>query len=225
MHQKLGNKKLITFYIFLIFLLSSINNYNLNIGNFFRIKNIFVNGMSGDKNLKVESNLTFLLEQNIFFLKDDIYNYFDKNNYVKNFNVKKLYPNSLEITITESKPICIILDNGKEIFLGDNGKILKAEQDYSNILKVYGSSNIDQIFRLLKTLKKSNLNSKNIKSITFFKSNRFDLNLKDKKVIKFPINYNDSIFEYAYKILQDNNFVDAKIIDLRIDNKIIKNEQ
>ena len=225
MHQKLGNKKLITFYIFLIFLLSSINNYNLNISNFFRIKNIFVNGMSGDKNLKVESNLTFLLEQNIFFLKDDIYNYFDKNNYVKNFNVKKLYPNSLEITITESKPICIILDNGKEIFLGDNGKILKAKQDHSNILKVYGSSNIDQIFRLLKTLKKSNLNSKNIKSITFFKSNRFDLNLKDKKVIKFPINYNDSIFEYAYKILQDNNFVDAKIIDLRIDNKIIKNEQ
>ena len=225
MHQKLGNKKLITFYIFLIFLLSSINNYNLNISNFFRIKNIFVNGMSGDKNLKVESNLTFLLGQNIFFLKDDIYNYFDKNNDVKNFNVKKLYPNSLEITITESKPICIILDNGKEIFLGDNGKILKAKQDHSNILKVYGSSNIDQIFRLLKTLKKSNLNSKNIKSITFFKSNRFDLNLKDKKVIKFPINYNDSIFEYAYKILQDNNFVDAKIIDLRIDNKIIKNEQ
>ena len=225
MHRKLGNKKLITFYIFLIFLLSSINNYNLNIGNFFRIKNIFVNGMSGDKNLKVESNLTFLLEQNIFFLKDDIYNYFDKNNDVKNFNVKKLYPNSLEITITESKPICIILDNGKEIFLGDNGKILKAKQDHSNILKVYGSSNIDQIFRLLKTLKKSNLNSKNIKSITFFKSNRFDLNLKNKKVIKFPINYNDSILEYAYKILQDNNFVDAKIIDLRIDNKIIKNEQ
>ena len=224
MHQKLGNKKLITFYIFLIFLLSSINNYNLNISNFFKIKNIVVNGMSNDKNLKVESNLNFLLGENIFFLKDNIYNYFDKNNDVKNFNVKKLYPNSLEITITESKPICIILDNGKEIFLGDNGKILKSRQDYGNLLKVYGSSNIDQIFRLLKTLKKSSLNSKNIKSITFFKSNRFDLNLNDK-VIKFPINYNDSILEYAYKILQDNNFVDAKIIDLRIDNKIIKNEQ
>ena len=225
MHQKLGNKKLITFYIFLIFLLSSINNYSLNIGNFFKIKNIVVNGMSKDKNLKVESNLNFLLGENIFFLKDNIYNYFDKNNDVKNFNVKKLYPNSLEITITESKPICIILDNGKEIFLGDNGKILKSKQDYGNLLKVYGSSNIDQIFRLLKTLKKSSLNSKNIKSITFFKSNRFDLNLNDKKVIKFPINYNDSILEYAYKILQDNNFVDAKIIDLRINNKIIKNEQ
>ena len=225
MHQKLGNKKLITFYIFLIFLLSSINNYNLNISNFFKIKNIVVNGMSNDKNLKVESNLNFLLGENIFFLKDNIYNYFDKNNDVKNFNIKKLYPNSLQITITESKPICIILDNGKEIFLGDNGKILKAKQDYINLLKVYGSSNIDQIFRLLKTLKKSSLNSKNIKSITFFKSNRFDLNLNDKKVIKFPINYNDSVLEYAYKILQDNNFVDAKIIDLRIDNKIIKNEQ
>ena len=136
-----------------------------------------------------------------------------------------MYPNSIEITITETKPICIILANGKEIFLGDNGKILTAKKDYNNLLKVYGSSNIDQIFRLLKTLKKSSLNSKNIKSITFFKSNRFDLNLNDKKVIKFPINYNDSILEYAYKILQDNNFVDAKIIDLRIDNKIIKNEQ
>ena len=72
MHQKLGNKKLITFYIFLIFLLSSINNYNLNISNFFKIKNIVVNGMSNDKNLKVESNLNFLLGENIFFLKDNI---------------------------------------------------------------------------------------------------------------------------------------------------------
>ena len=224
MHQKSGNKKLITFYIFLIFLLSSINNYNFNISNFFKIKNIIVSGMSNDKNFKFQSNLNFLLGENIFFLKDDIYNYFDKNNNIKNFNVKKLYPNSIEITITESKPICVILDNGKEIFLGDNGKILSANQDYSNLLKVYGSSNTDQIFGLLKTLKKSSLNSKNIKSITFFKSNRFDLNIKDKKVIKFPINYNDSILEYAYKILQDNNFADTKIIDLRIDNKIIKNE-
>ena len=224
MHQKSGNKKLIIFYIFLIFLLSSINNYNFNISNFFKIKNIIVSGMSNDKNFKFQSNLNFLLGENIFFLNDNFYNYFDKNNNIKNFNVKKLYPNSIEITITESKPICVILDNGKEIFLGDNGKILKANQDYSNLLKVYGSSNIDQIFRLLKTLKKSSLNSKNIKSITFFKSNRFDLNLNDKKVIKFPINYNDSILEYAYKILQDNNFADTKIIDLRIDNKIIKNE-
>ena len=224
MHQKSGNKKLITFYIFLIFLLSSINNYNFNISNFFKIKNIIVSGMSNDKNFKFQSNLNFMLGENIFFLNDDFYNYFDKNNNIKNFNVKKLYPNSIEITITESKPICVILDNGKEIFLGDNGKILSANQDYSNLLKVYGSSNTDQIFGLLKTLKKSSLNSKNIKSITFFKSNRFDLNIKDKKVIKFPINYNDSILEYAYKILQDNNFADTKIIDLRIDNKIIKNE-
>ena len=80
-----------------------------------------------------------------------------------------MYPNSLEITITESKPICIILDNGKEIFLGDNGKILKSKQDYGNLLKVYGSSNIDQIFRLLKTLKKSSLNSKISKVSLFLK--------------------------------------------------------
>ena len=106
-----------------------------------------IKDLLSDLEKKVESNLNFLLGENIFFLKDNIYNYFDRNNDVKNFNVKKLYPNSLEITITESKPICIILDNGKEIFLGDNGKILKSRQDYGNLLKVYGSSNIDQIFR------------------------------------------------------------------------------
>ena len=88
MHQKLGNKKLITFYIFLIFLLSSINNYNLKISNFFKIKNIVVNGMSNDKNLKVESNLNFLLGENIFFLKDNIYNYFDKTMMLKTLTLK-----------------------------------------------------------------------------------------------------------------------------------------
>ena len=224
MHQKLGNKKLIFFYIFLILLLSSINNYNFSISNIFRIKNIVVSGMSNDKNFNIQSELFFLTGKNIFFLKDDIQNYFNKKKNIKKITIKKIYPNGLEITITESKPVCIFFDNGKEIFLGDNGEILSVQQDYGNLLKVYGSSNKDQIFGLLNIIKRSSLKVNNIESINFFKSHRFDLYFKDKKVIKFPINYNDSIFEYAYKILQDSNFSNAKIIDLRINNKIIKNE-
>ena len=224
MHQKLGNKKLIFFYIFLILLLSSINNYNFSISNIFRIKNIVVSGMSNDKNFNIQSELFFLTGENIFFLKDDIQNYFNKKKNIKKIIIKKIYPNGLEITITESKPVCIFFYNGKEIFLGDNGEILSAQQDYGNLLKVYGSSNKDQIFELLNIIKRSSLKVNNIESIIFFKSHRFDLYFKDKKVIKFPINYNDSIFEYAYKILQDSNFSNAKIIDLRINNKIIKNE-
>ena len=58
----------------------------------------------------------------------------------------------------------------------------------------------------------------------FFKSGRFDINLNDKILIKFPINYTEDLINYSSDLLRNKKFINSKVIDLRIKNKIIKYE-
>ena len=50
MHQKTDKKIKLIFYIFLIIILTSINNYNFKIQNIFNIKYIYIDGLSKEKN-------------------------------------------------------------------------------------------------------------------------------------------------------------------------------
>ena len=53
---------------------------------------------------------------------------------------------------------------------------------------------------------------------------RFDVNLDNGILIKFPIKYSKRIINYSSNILNDKTFSNSKIIDLRLKNKIIINE-
>ena len=63
-----------------------------------------------------------------------------------------------------------------------------------------------------------------IHEIIFFQSGRFDLNLDNKILIKFPIKYTEDIINYSSNLLNDKKFANSKVIDLRLKNKIIKYE-
>ena len=64
-------------------------------------------------------------------------------------------------------------------------------------------------------------NIENIKNIEFFQSERVDIELINKKKIRFPINYTVDNFNFALKILDDDRYNKSKILDLRIPNKVI----
>ena len=128
------------------------------------------------------------------------------------------------VNFTPSKPICAIEIKNDKIILGDNGKILTNYINEKNLPIVLGSENISYIYYVVNLLKKSNLNYEIIKKIVFFKSGRFDINLNNGVIIKFPINFNQDIINQSNKLLNKKKFAEAKIIDLRIKNKIIKYE-
>ena len=79
-----------------------------------------------------------------------------------------------------------------------------------------GSNNIKNIYEVINLLIKSNLNYFSINNIFFYKSGRFDINLKSGVIIKFPINYSEDSVNYSSKLLNDKKFENSKIIDLRI---------
>ena len=124
-------KTKIYFYILLLILLSNI--YNINYYSFFedtfKIKKIkiFPDNIFFDE-------VNNLFNQNIFTVnKTNLKQLLIEYPFLKSIEIKKIYPDTLEVLIIKSKPIAVI--NSKEGFtyLGDNGRIFKYIKEYKNI--------------------------------------------------------------------------------------------
>ena len=224
MHLKIDKNLRFFTYCLIILFLTSINNYNLYNKKIFYIDKVEVNGFSDKKNLLINNEIKDILDKNIFFIKKNNFNKFFDRNDIKDLSIKKIYPNKLIINFIPAKPICIILLEDYKIILGDNGKKLNNETIEKKIPKVSGSKNFNYIFKVINLLKLSKLDYNTIDEIVFFKSGRFDIKLENEILIKFPIKYTEDIINYSSNLLIDKKFVNSKIIDLRLENKIIKYE-
>ena len=224
MHLKIDKNFKLSTYCLIILFLTSINNYNLYNKKIFYIDKVKVNGLSDKKNILINNEIKDILDKNIFFIKKNNFNKFFDRNDIKDLSIKKIYPNKLIINFIPAKPICIILLEDRKIILGDNGKKLNNETIEKKIPKVSGSKNFNYIFEVINLLKLSKLDYNTIDEIIFFKSGRFDIKLENEILIKFPIKYTEDIINYSSNLLNDKKFIDSKIIDLRLENKIIKYE-
>ena len=70
-------------------------------------------------------------------------------------------------------------------------------------------------------LKKNNFPEDKIKNFYYFQIGRWDLQLLDNKIIKFPYNDIDDAINKSIELLEHEDFKKYNIIDLRVDGKII----
>lgn len=224
MHQQIDKKIKLSIYILLLFLLSTINNLSLNNSEHLKlqIKSIYVNGLTDEKNLQVSKDLSNLIFQNIFFIDKKYFeNILEKNNLIKSFNVKKIYPNSIEIKIKKTEFLGISFYNGEKFFIGSNGKLIKFEPTDKNLPLIYNLVNIEYFIDLKKTVNESQLNFNEISEIYFFPSGRCDIKLKNKILLKLPNKNLLKSLNFAFEIIKHEKFKSNEIIDLRIANYFI----
>lgn len=224
MHLKKDkNFRFFTYGLIIIFL-TSINNYNSHNKKIFNINKVEVNGFSEKKNIIIKNETKNILGKNIFFVKKNYFKKFYNRNDTKGLIIKKIYPDKLIINFIPAKPICIILLKDNKFILGDNGKKLDIEIIEKKLPKVYGSKNLTNVLKVINILKLSKIDYDAINEIVFFKSGRFDINLESEILIKFPIKYTLDIIDYSNNLLNNKKFINSKVIDLRLENKIIKYE-
>ncbi len=221
MLQKIDKKKYIFFYLITFLILSSIHNSNFKSKNFFSINKIDIVGLNKSNNLLLENKLVDLIGYNIFTLEKESFKFINSLNFIKDYNIKKIYPNQLIVNLEPAKAISVVKYLDKFVILGNNGKIIHLDRTPINVPKVTGTNDIKKVFQTLKMIDKSNFNIENIKNIEFFQSERVDIELINKKKIRFPINYTVDNFNFALKILDDDRYSKSKILDLRIPNKVI----
>ncbi len=221
MLQKIDKKKYIFFYLIIFLILSSIHNSNFRYNNFFSVKKIDVIGLNKSNSLLLEKKLVDFIGSNIFTLDRESFKFINSINFIKDYNVRKIYPNQIKVYLEPAKAISVVKHLNKLEVLGNNGKIIDLENLPTNVPKVTGINDIKKVFQTLKLIDKSNFDIENINKIEFFPSDRIDIEFKSKKKIRFPINYTIDNLNFALRLLDDDKYNNTKILDLRIPNKVI----
>ncbi len=223
MHQRKSKKILI--YFFLLFLIGSINNHQLNNVSFYKINKIEVIGLDEKENNDILRKIQNLDSKNIFFLDKDKYkDALNSNPLVESYYVKKKYPSSIRIETQKTEFLAIINYNGKLNLIGSNGKLL--EQSYSSKILpyIFGSPEIDDFLVFYRKLKESKISYNEIRKLFFFPSKRWDIELKNKVLIKLPKENNIKLLNQVYDLLNEDQFKKINILDARIKNQIILND-
>ena len=191
---------------------------------FFKIEKIIISNNFLVKEKEIISKLKPLYNKNILLIKrKDIEESLKNINFLEKIEVKKKYPHTIIVKIFETKPIGILFKDKKEYLLDSSANLIEIEnkKDFIGLPIIIGNDAENNIINFLDQLKtnKSPINS--IKNFSYFKIGRWDVELLDNRTIKFPHNADSKIIKKTIELLSRKDFENYKIIDLRIDGKII----
>ena len=223
MHQRKSKKILI--YLFLLFLVGSINNIDINNLKFLSVKEVTVTGLENEENLTISKKIKNLKLDNIYLINKKYFNtLLDSNKLVEKYFIFKRYPSSLNIYIDKTRFLARISKNGKIYDLGSNGKLIENENSNNELPFVFGNPEIVEFFNIKKIIDESQISFEEIESLYFFLSKRWDLKLRNNIIIKLSNDNTKEGLKIASEFLHNNEFKDIKIIDARIKNQIILND-
>jgi cell division protein FtsQ len=225
MHRRIDKKKnKLYLYIFLFFLLSTTNNISLSNSKILSLKinQIKVFGLTNENNLEIIRNLNQILFKNILFLNQEfIRKIIEQNNSIHSFEIKKIYPDSIEINIKKTKFLAIRNFDQKKFFIGSNAKLIEFDYSTKNLPYVFGNVEAEKFIKFKEIISQSSFDFNEITDLYFFPSGRWDIKINNGTIFKFPEKNLLETLEFAHKIINNEDLKNKKIIDLRISNNLI----
>ncbi len=217
--------KKILVYFFLIIILASINNINLNNFNYYKINKVLITGLKNTENQTILKEIENINFGNIFLLNKNEFNeILKKNSLIENYNVFKKYPSTLNINLKKTNFLAKININGKIYLVGSNGKFSKNNLSNDDLPFIFGKPDIDDFLKFKNDFDNSKFSYNEIKNIFFYRSKRWDIELKNDIVIKLPKENINFALNFVFNFLENKNIKNIKIVDARIKNQIIINE-
>ena len=220
MHQRASKKIIIYFLLFIS--IGTVSNIELNNKNFLTIKKINIFGFNDIEVLNVENDLNNLNLNNIVSLnKNEISKVIESYNIVENYKIFKNYPSTLNIEINKTQFLAKINYDGKTFIVGSNGRLIDEKYNNNQLPYIFGSPESKEFLKLKKKIDESKFSYEQINNFYFYPSKRWDLELKNGIRIKLSnLNLVNSLNQ-SFEFLNDENFRDIKIIDLRVKNQTI----
>ncbi len=192
-----------------LFKIKKIEIKNLKILNKKKIKNLFYNELLG-------TNLLIIDERKI----EKISNANDLIDYIE---FKKVYPSKIQIIIHEKETIAIINNKQSKNYLIKNGEEIKffKNEILEKLPNIFGEQK--NFLKIYNALIQVGFPVSEIRSFYYFDIGRWDIILKNDKVIKLPVeNFLNSLENYL-KLNQKSNFEKYFIFDYRIKDQLILN--
>ncbi len=189
---------------------------------FFKIENIKIENTKIVDLLELKRDLEFLKGTSLLFLdKVKVINVITKYEFIENMRLRKSYPNTVEIIIFEKKPIAVQILGNTKFYISEKGEKLNffKNEFYEDLPIIFGNQkNFSSFFS---EIKQSDLPSNQIKAFYYFDIGRWDIVLKNEKIIKLPEKGYMEILVKINSILNDKNFSKYRIFDYRIKDQLI----
>ena len=226
MMLRLIDRSKIYFYLALLLVLLSTHNLNsINSANeYFKVKKIVLKGnIEENLNREISTSLDKFYNYNIFSINsEEIKNILNNFNIISEYKIKKEYPSVIRIDLKKTNIIAYYYDKNQKIYIGNNGKKIKKNNLKSKDLpSIEGQVDIKKFLELKKKLINKGFKLNDFSKFYFFKSNRWDLLLKNEILVKLSADDIEFSLKLLKDIIQSSNINDIKVIDLRIKNRVI----
>ncbi len=217
------NKKII-FYISLIIILSTFNNKNLKNFDLLKINMIDIEGIEFSDNEFLKIANLIKLNNILSIQKSQIKDILNSNNFIEEYEVFKRYPSSIEIKIKKTNFLASTNINGKNYLVGSNGKFINTKDYSKNLPFIFGNFEPEKFLEFKSIILQTNFKYNNIKNFYHFPSGRWDIEMISGVLIKLPISGIKESLNLSIELLNDIEFSNIKILDIRQKNQIVTNE-
>jgi cell division protein FtsQ len=222
MHQLINKRNKIIIYLLFVFILSSTNGkFVENQKNYSsKINQINIVGLSNTDNSEILNKLSNLLYKNILLVdRDKIQKVISNYNIIEEYNIKKIYPSTININIKPTKFVARLSNNYQ--LVGANGKLIEDKESNEELPYIFGKFDTQDFLHFKKNITQSKFTLNKFKTLYIFHSKRWDILTYDDILIKLPRDNISKSLNLAYKIITSNNFKNKTLIDLRVNNHLI----
>ena len=217
------NKKII-FYISLVIILGTFHNKNLENFDIPKINMVNIEGIEFNDNeyLKI---MNFIKLNNLLSIqKSQIKEILNSNNLIEEYEVFKRYPSSIEIKIEKTNFLASTNINGKNYLVGSNGKLINTKDYSKNLPFIFGNFETEKFLEFKNIILQTDFKYNKIKNFYYFPSGRWDIEMISGVLIKLPIIGIKESLNLSIELLDDIEFSNIKILDIRQKNQIVIND-
>ena len=217
------NKKII-FYISLVIILGTFNNKNLKNFDLPKINMVNIEGIEFNDNEYLKIMKMIKLNNLLSIQKSQIKEILNSNNLIEEYEVFKKYPSSLEIKIEKTNFLASTNINGKNYLVGSNGKFINTKDYSQNLPFIFGNFETEKFLEFKNIILQTDFKYNNIKNFYYFPSGRWDIEMISGVLIKLPITGIKESLNLSIDLLEDKEFSNIKILDIRQKNQIVIND-
>ena len=217
------NKKII-FYISLVIILGTFNNKNLKNFDLPKINMVNIEGIEFNDNEYLKIMNLIKLNNLLSIQKSQIKEILNSNNLIEEYEVFKKYPSSLEIKIEKTNFLASTNINGKNYLVGSNGKFINTKDHSQNLPFIFGNFESEKFLEFKNIILQTDFKYNNIKNFYYFPSGRWDIEMISGVLIKLPITGIKESLNLSIDLLDDIEFSNIKILDIRQKNQIVIND-
>ena len=219
-------KKNLFIWLFIFIFLStySLNSAQKKKISIFLIENINIEGNVNVNTADLKNKLKEFYGKSLIFLnRKELSQIASEFVFIKEIKIKKIYPSTINILIKENEPLAILIENEKKTLLLEMGNTttnyIINNKESLPIVKGRGAEK--KFYKLYKTLKRVNFQMDLINEINYFAIDRWDILLKNGKLLKLPTERLESSVKKFISIYNKDNFKNFKIFDFRINGQLI----